>query len=135
MTNVIHLFAQADPGTDAIEQLNAWWLTIGSLVPLVMPFVIKANAQKWFKWALSLGLSVVAALVVMLPQFDGSMGPNEITLWVFSFVGVVQTTYRAADLLVNARTKQAKGLNDLSLYRPDRGVPGPTDPYYGNKAA
>lgn len=102
--------------TDALDQVNVWWATVGGLVPFLVARITNPEARSIVKFAIALGMSVAAALIVIAPQVDWSMlTPEAAFLWVAAFIGVVQTVYGAVKSGNRFFTNEETGLNETGL--------------------
>ena len=102
---------------------DTWWVAAALALPFIYPLFVKAGAASWFKFAVSLAASIVVAVVSTWPTDTNPWTADTAATRVAAFVGVVQVTYKTADLVVQAwLDDQGKGLNDAAVYRPERGA-------------
>ena len=110
--------------TDPVQLLQTWWVVVAAALPFVYAFFVRAGAAKLFRFAVSLLLSVVIAFVSVGPLDWSGATPELVMNRVFVFIGIVQTVYKTADLMVGAWLLEQEdvGLADHPLFRPDWGV-------------
>lgn len=108
---------------DSADLFSAWWVMIAIALPFVYPFIVRAGAAGWFKWVFSLVVSVAVAATTLASMPWGDITGELVVNRAAVFVGIVATTYKAADYAIRHWVdNHGRGLNEAGVYRPERGL-------------
>lgn len=115
---LLAVLAVAEAGAKFV---NEYWPFVAFLLPVVQALLVRAGAAGRFKMIVAIGFAAAAMGVSFLGYNWTELTPALVLERAGGILLVGQGAYLAADALIR-QFVESRGLNELALFRPEKGV-------------
>lgn len=110
----------------ALEVLEAFDVWLGLVVPFVVAWAVKSTAPVRAKQLVTLGVVVLVTALSLISEDWSQLTAELVLRRALLLAGEAQVTYVAVSAAV-ARWSGAASMNDVEVFRPEKGI-GPATP-------